>query len=318
MSDPDSRLPTQRAVLCRRPFWFEKSDSLRPLFGRQTAGVNVEGLVGRGRCTFGLVSPARIPPLPDLVPKSEISIDTLPQEQVLELIRKLAERCSLTLVPMDPVKDQFWASILACLKTPRGGMNGGGSMHCSFEFIAASEAIVKHVMEDLPLMPNKRYNLSTPKPHWEDSPTINTYTALDTRLIDSFFRLHRRPAARGLRVYRGSVLLNPPDTYPDPVCQLSAAPPFNVELCHRKHHKLVLAVNFNVCLLNDQNFHTMSPSMPDEEGMDDFLHTRALNHLKKMASNKNGRCPQLFLSWPLHINLLFQIRRGGGWRRRPI
>eukprot|EP00966_Prymnesium_polylepis_P068476 1590945-Prymnesium_polylepis.1 len=47
---------------------------------------------------------------------------------------------------------------------PRGGVNGGGSMHCSFEFVAVSEAAVKYLMEDLPLHANQRFNLSLPPP----------------------------------------------------------------------------------------------------------------------------------------------------------
>ena len=44
---------------------------------------------------------------------------------------------------------------------------------------------------------------------------------------------------------------NPPNTHPAPVCLLSVCPPFLVELCHRKHKKLVLAVSFNRCVQND-------------------------------------------------------------------
>ena len=72
-------------------------------------------------------------------------------------------------------------------------------MHfCSFEFVAANESVVRAVMEDLPLMQNHRYNLSLSSPHWEASPSINTYYALDSHLIDSYFRLHRRRQERSV------------------------------------------------------------------------------------------------------------------------
>ena len=45
----------------------------------------------------------------------------------------------------------------------------------------------------------------------EKSPTISTYHAEDLRTLDSFFRLHRRPATRRYPAYRGSILLKPPD-----------------------------------------------------------------------------------------------------------
>ena len=115
-------------------------------------------------------------------------------------------------------------------------------------------------MEDLPVNQNQRYNLSLPPPHWEKSPTISTYAAMTCTLIDDFFRLHRRKAARSSRSYRASVLANPPDNYPAPVCLLSVCPPFLAELCHRKHNKLVLAVSFNLCVLNDTGALTPPPT----------------------------------------------------------
>jgi hypothetical protein len=190
----------------------------------------------------------------------------------------------LAVVEMKLQRDQYFNSILACMKMPRGGVQGGGLMHCEFEFIAPSEAIVRFLMEDLPLMRNQRYNLSIAAPHWEDSPSINTYHALDCQLLDAYLRLHRRPAARLYRVYRGSVLLNPPHTHPAPVCLLSVCPPFLVELCHRKHGKLVLATRFNLCILNDQNLLTMSPVIQSAVGMDVVLQARARDHLTKMFS----------------------------------
>ena len=109
-----------------------------------------------------LDSPARAQPLPNDTSKSEVSEGNAPTpDELFALMRRFAESCSLALVPMDPIRDQFWASILSCMKLPCGGMNGGGSMRCSFEFVAASESIVKHVMEDLPLMPNMRYRSDT-------------------------------------------------------------------------------------------------------------------------------------------------------------
>ena len=159
-------------------------------------------------------------------------------------------------------------------------------MHCSFEFVAGSVSIVKHLMEDIPLMSNKRFNLSIPAPHWEESPSINTYHCLDHKLLDSYFRLHRRRAGRGYRGYRGSVLATPPNTHRAPVCMISACTPFLVELCHRKHDKLVLAVSFNLCVFNDQGLLTSSPSLARSVGMDVLLQRRAINHLIKMRAKQ--------------------------------
>ena len=206
---------------------------------------------------------------------------------MLELLSQYAERSSLTVVQLPPIKEQFFAHILSCLRMPRGGVNGGGSMHCNFAVVAANEDAVRYLMEDLPLMRNQRYNLSLPPPHWEPSPSINTYYADTSALLDSYLRLHRRRAARGYRVYRGSLLATratPPDTYLEPVNLLAATPPFLVELCHRKHSKLVLAVSFNLVLMNDQGLLTLPPVIGYTLGMDAVQRLRMLNHLKKMHS----------------------------------
>ena len=115
---------------------------------------------------------------------SSCTIGTQTSGTALDHVLEYAENSTLTVLEMAPVKDQFWAHILSCLKMPRGGIHGAGSMHCSFEFVAANEAVVKYLMEDLPLMANKRYNATLPPPHWEDSPSMNTYYAFTTGLID--------------------------------------------------------------------------------------------------------------------------------------
>ena len=192
----------------------------------------------------------------------------------------------MALVNKKQIQMQFWDHVLSCLKMPAGGVNGRGSMHCEFEFVAGSEEIVQFIMEDLPLQANHRYNCSLPPHHWESSPSISTYHAMDLHTIDSYFRLHRRLAAKGRRGYRGSVLAAPPDTHPEPVCLLSAAPPFLAELCHRKHNKLVLAVSFNLVIENDANLQTISPVVQYAQGMDVLLKNRSLNHLKKLHARK--------------------------------
>jgi hypothetical protein len=218
------------------------------------------------------------------MPENTASVATQTSGTPLDNLREYAERSFLAVIDMREVRDQFWSHILSCIKMPRGGVNGGGSMHCETEFIAGSEEIVKFLMEDLPLMPNKRYNQSLPPPHWEESPSISTYSALTNHMIDSYFRLHRRNAARGYRGYRGSALAAAPDTHPAPVCLLTVSPPFLVELCHRRHGKLVLAVSFNLSVLNDQNLPTYSPCVNLAMGMDIIIHERMRNHLTKMRA----------------------------------
>ena len=103
-------------------------------------------------------------------------------------------------------------------------------------------------------------------------------------LIDSYMRLHRRRAARGFRAYRGSCLAAAPDTYPSPVALLSVAPPLLMELCHRKHSKLVIAVTFKLTVMNDSGLPTLPPRHGYALGMDVLLQNRSYNHIKKLLA----------------------------------
>jgi hypothetical protein len=109
---------------------------------------------------------------PKLPPSAShsVSIGTQTPGTLMDHVQAVAERMSITCVYLDPIRDQFWHHVQSCVKMPAGGINGRGSMHCSFAFVAANENVVKHLMEDLPVMQNHRYNLSLPPPHWEPSP----------------------------------------------------------------------------------------------------------------------------------------------------
>ena len=106
------------------------------------------------------------------------TIATQTTGSLMEHALEFVESSLATLVLMNPIKNQFWAHMLSCMKMPRGGVAGGGSMHCSVEFVASNEEIVQYLMEDLPVQQHHRYNLSLPPPHWEPSPSISTYHAL--------------------------------------------------------------------------------------------------------------------------------------------
>ena len=75
---------------------------------------------------------------------------------MMEQLLALAEHFSLTVVEMEPIGNQFWAHVLACIKMPAGGINGRGSMHCSFSMDVPNESIVKFLMEDITFKPNER------------------------------------------------------------------------------------------------------------------------------------------------------------------
>ena len=227
--------------------------------------------------------PAHATPLKP-IPSRTVSTQTM--GSLIDHAMEFAERSLSTLVLMHPIKQQFcfWDHVMSCMKMPRGGVTGSGSMHCAFEFVAANEEVVKHLMEDLPVQEHSRFNLTVAAPHWEASPSISTYHALDSRLLDSYFHLHRRLTAAGSRAYSGSLLASPPDGYASPVCILTACPPLLVEFCRQKHGKLVLAVSFNLAVVNDAGLTTTPASLRYATGMDEVIKLRSLNNLKKLHS----------------------------------
>ena len=226
---------------------------------------------------------------PELPPpeSKRVSVGTQTSGSMTEFLSQFAER-SFAVVDLKPIKLQFWDHFLSCMRMPRGGLSGGGSQHCEFEFVCHSEEIVQYLVEDLPLMRDRRYNLSLPPPHWEASPSISTYYAETHTLLDSYMRLHRREAAKGYRGYRGSVLAAAPGTYKSPVAMISACTPLLMELCQRKHSKLVLAVSFNLCVMNDASLLVPPRMMPYSVGMDAVLQRRCMNHLKRLQSRKES------------------------------
>ena len=252
-----------------------------------------------------LESPPRPQPPPVIALQTSATIATQTVATWEDHIQALGELSSCTLVMMNPIKDQFWHHFLSCVKMPAGGVNGTGSQKCGFEFVAANEKVVQFLMEDLPCMANHRYNLTIAAPYWEKSPTISTYHALDLHTIDSYCRFHLRKAARRSRGYRGSALAAPPDDHPLPVCLLSVCPPFLVELCQRKHSKLVLAMSFNLSIHNDKNLQSLPSKMPYALGMDNLLRHRTYNHLKKLLAKKvpmSSGLAALATSWSLQLS----------------
>ena len=99
-----------------------------------------------------------------------------------QLLLAHAERSSMALVNKKQIQMQFWDHVLSCLKMPAGGVNGRGSMHCEFEFVAGSEEIVQFIMEDLLLQANHRYNFSLPPPTGSRLPaSAHTMRSICTR-----------------------------------------------------------------------------------------------------------------------------------------
>ena len=74
-----------------------------------------------GMAPIRLTSPVEIEPKPHCLPPPSTSIGKQTPGTLLDHVQELAERMSITLVHMNPIRDQFWLHVLSCIKMPRGG-----------------------------------------------------------------------------------------------------------------------------------------------------------------------------------------------------
>ena len=61
-------------------------------------------------------------------PVSTTTRATQTRGTMMEHLSAYAASCSLAIVQLAPLKNQFWDHMLACMKMPRGGVGGGGSL----------------------------------------------------------------------------------------------------------------------------------------------------------------------------------------------
>ena len=155
-------------------------------------------------------------------PKQSATIPTQTPGSWLDHIQALAENFSLTVIEMKPLKNQFWAHFLACMKMPRGG-----GERCRFD---ALRARVRGAEREISTVSHGR----SPSPPREPLQSINCIPSLgdfqfNQHLPRARLPSHRQlhappspPSRRFFRAYRGSVLAAPPNSYPAPVEMLSA------------------------------------------------------------------------------------------------
>lgn len=193
---------------------------------------------------------------------------------------RYARSAGLYLGKMDVQEQTFWGHVHACMRLPRGGVNGAGSQECSFEYQPPSQSVLEHLMETLPFRPREVWG---GQEGWVASRTIDTYWAFDRHTLDHFLRLHKRESLQQFEtLYRGSKLIRP-STRQRASVMLSVCPPLLIEVCHRTGGRTVMVVSFKLFLLNEAGGTTMPPQYQYANGMDAIFRTRSMNHLAALV-----------------------------------
>ena len=176
---------------------------------------------------------------------------------------------------------KWWQKFSACLRMPRGGMQGTGSQACSFEYSVPSDRVLSVLMEGLPFRQRQVWE----RGNWVPSKTIDTFYALDVKTLDTYLQLHRRDALKHMPgFYRGSRLISPADS--KLMCVLLCiVPPMLFEVCHRSGKRVELVASFKLYVYNDLDAFSMPPHFQYATGMDLVFKERALDHLKALHVN---------------------------------
>ena len=207
----------------------------------------------------------------------DASCDALITERLIA--ERYAKRMGLYLGGMQVQEHKWWTHFGACMRMPRGGVNGTGSQACTFEFSVPGDAVLHRLVETLPLKQRQVWDRGV----WAPSKSIDTYYALCVSSVDKYLQLHRRQALLHLDgFYRGSRLITPPAHRGPKSVLLSVIPPLLLEVCHRTGNRIEVVVTFKLFVYNDLNGITMPPHFTYVTGMDAIFKKRAMAHIKAM------------------------------------
>ena len=195
------------------------------------------------------------------------------------IAERYARRMGLFLGDLSVQEHKWWSHISACMRMPRGGVHGTGSQECQFEFSIPGAAVLRTVVEALPLKQRQVWEQGD----WVPSKTIDTYYALDVKAVDDYLKLHRRKCLLHLGgFYRSSRVIAPQGKRAPGRVLLSVLPPLLLEVCHRTGKRIEVVASFKLLVLNDLNAITLPPQFAYATGMDVVFKQRALNHLQAM------------------------------------
>ena len=154
---------------------------------------------------------------------------------MMEQLLALAEHFSLTVVEMEPIGNQFWAHVLACIKMPAGGINGRGSMHCSFSMDVPNESIVKFLMEDITFKPNERCAC----PHLPARPRLPARPCVDGNVVTRFYGGVESAPGRTARRGTPEGCVGAWSHRPPPLRSADSPPSLPSRVAHVAHPKVV-------------------------------------------------------------------------------
>ena len=188
-------------------------------------------------------------------------------------------------------ENTYWGQVLGRLQLPRGGLSGGGSQFCTFEYEPPAQAVMDTILKGLTLHRRSTWDQG----NWVPSQTIDTYAAETHQQLDKYLKLHARKslAPERQQLYRSTRLLSP-STMQGQSVVVSACQPWLVEVCHRGRGRVVLVTQFRLFVLSDLDSISMPPTFQYAAGMDLQFRARALQHLKEMVRKCGAQPTEAF------------------------
>eukprot|EP00965_Chrysotila_dentata_P151715 5013708-Pleurochrysis_carterae.AAC.3 len=213
-----------------------------------------------------------------------------------ELIaRRWAKRTNRYYGDVGTLQTRWFHKLLSSCRQPAGRADGQlGSQKYVFEMDLPTHMCLKHlglgVGADLAagfeVHHKAKYAMSdtTGNIKWKRSSSIDTFYINDKDAVADYLKFETRPAASRLAAFGCSKGVVRRETGIKVVC--SVIPSLIVELCHRSHGRLVLAVTCNLLTFNDQDALDLPPFFNYTEGERASFRCMALEHLQGIAKNK--------------------------------
>lgn len=186
------------------------------------------------------------------------------------------------------LRNCFFSHLASCCRQPAGRADGSrGSQQCSFEMEIPHKmclGILGITVLHFETHFNARYNINeNGELEWKRANTIDSFFMDDMSRMSEWISLETREASKHLAVFGSSKGVVVREHHGVRVVA-TLIPPFIIELCHRAHDRLVLAVTFNLFTFNDRNGLDLPPGFPYARGEREKFRQLAINNIMGMVN----------------------------------
>ena len=202
--------------------------------------------------------------------------------------RKWLKKQNFFWSPEHRVVNSFFMHLAACCRQPAGRADGTrGSQQCCFEMEVTdimALGILRITGVHFEVHKKSRYSINADSQiAWIEAKTIDSFYMDNADKMSKWISFETRAASKHLNVFGSSKGVVQRDEGVKVIATL--IPPFIIELCHRPHDRLVLAVTCNLFTFNDLGGLDMPPDFPYAEGERGKFHALATKNLMGMLNN---------------------------------